>query len=156
MTVNTSTLLSNNKCTLKLRVRYQECDAQGIVFNARYGDYADIADTEYFRQLVGNDNELIALGFDKRVISYQIQWANPAFFDDVLHLCCETIHVGNTSYTVLIKCAREDNGNLQPVAEMKITYVMIETKGNTKTAIPERLKEGFNKAFDVTVDQTGR
>ena len=28
---------------LLVRVRYAECDAQGVVFNARYADYADLA-----------------------------------------------------------------------------------------------------------------
>ena len=31
--------------TLLLRVRYGECDAQEVVFNARYADYIDIAMT---------------------------------------------------------------------------------------------------------------
>ena len=26
------------------RVRYQDCDAQHVVFNARYGDYVDLAE----------------------------------------------------------------------------------------------------------------
>ena len=29
-----------------LRVRYGECDAQKVVFNARYADYIDLATTE--------------------------------------------------------------------------------------------------------------
>ena len=33
------------------RVRYGECDAQAIVFNARWGDYVDIAVTEFARAL---------------------------------------------------------------------------------------------------------
>ena len=32
-----------------LRVRYQECDAQKVVFNARYGDYIDLACIEFLR-----------------------------------------------------------------------------------------------------------
>ena len=32
-----------------LRVRYQECDAQKVVFNARYGDYIDQACIEFLR-----------------------------------------------------------------------------------------------------------
>jgi acyl-CoA thioester hydrolase len=32
-----------------LRVRYQECDPQHVVFNARYGDYADLACFELMR-----------------------------------------------------------------------------------------------------------
>ncbi|NJM50545.1 MAG: hypothetical protein HC843_06370 [Sphingomonadales bacterium] len=35
----------------QFRVRWAETDAQGIVFNARYLDYADIAITEYWRAL---------------------------------------------------------------------------------------------------------
>ena len=38
---------------LLFRVRYGECDAQNIVFNARWGDYVDIASTEYMRSLFG-------------------------------------------------------------------------------------------------------
>jgi acyl-CoA thioester hydrolase len=32
-----------------LRVRYSECDAQKIVFNARYGEYVDLAVSEFMR-----------------------------------------------------------------------------------------------------------
>ena len=30
-----------------MQVRYGECDAQKVVFNARYGDYTDLAATEF-------------------------------------------------------------------------------------------------------------
>ena len=30
-----------------VRVRYQDCDSQHVVFNARYGDYIDLAVTEF-------------------------------------------------------------------------------------------------------------
>jgi acyl-CoA thioester hydrolase len=30
-----------------VRVRYQDCDSQHVVFNARYGDYLDLAITEF-------------------------------------------------------------------------------------------------------------
>lgn len=43
----------------RLRVRYGECDAQGVVFNARYGDYVDIAVNEYIRTLFGNYQNLL-------------------------------------------------------------------------------------------------
>lgn len=33
----------------RLRVRYGECDAQKVVFNARYGDYMDVAVLEFMR-----------------------------------------------------------------------------------------------------------
>ncbi len=154
--MDNANLTRNNSCTLLLRVRYQECDAQGIVFNARYGDYADIADTEYFRHLVGDFREFNANGFDKRVISYQINWTSPAFFDDVLHLQCRTVNVGNTSYTVQIECSREQDDALQVVADIKITYVLISVESAKKTSIPSTLREGFLSRFNAKIDQTGR
>ena len=48
-----------NQFTLLLRVRYGECDAQQVVFNARYADYIDIALTEYFRVAVGGFQALL-------------------------------------------------------------------------------------------------
>jgi len=32
-----------------VRVRYQDCDAQHVVFNSRYSDYADLACFEFLR-----------------------------------------------------------------------------------------------------------
>ena len=37
----------------ELRVRYGECDPQGIVFNANYLLYFDVAFTELWREAVG-------------------------------------------------------------------------------------------------------
>ena len=34
-----------------LRVRYGECDAQKVVFNARYADYLDLATLEFIRAI---------------------------------------------------------------------------------------------------------
>ena len=34
-----------------LRVRYAECDAQKVVFNARYGAFVDLGFTEFLRAL---------------------------------------------------------------------------------------------------------
>ena len=37
--------------TYKIRVRWMECDAQGIAFNGSYLGYLEIAQAEYFRNL---------------------------------------------------------------------------------------------------------
>jgi acyl-CoA thioester hydrolase len=70
--------------TLLLRVRYGECDAQQVVFNARYADYIDIAMTEYFREAVGGFQYLLEQGLDNQVVSLHIDWHSSAKFDDVL------------------------------------------------------------------------
>ena len=75
---------SINPFTLLLRVRYGECDAQQVVFNARYADYIDIAMTEYFRSAVGGFQALLDKGLDSQVVSLHIDWYSSAKFDDVL------------------------------------------------------------------------
>ncbi len=39
------------KFSTPVRVRWMECDAQGIVFNGAYMGYLEIAQAEYFRHL---------------------------------------------------------------------------------------------------------
>jgi len=68
---------------LLLRVRYAECDLQGIVFNARWGDYVDIATAEYSRVLFGGVDPA-ETGLDWRLVKYTIAWHAPAHYDDVL------------------------------------------------------------------------
>jgi len=34
-----------------LRVRWMECDAQGIVYNGSYMDYLEVGQAEYYRNL---------------------------------------------------------------------------------------------------------
>ena len=50
---------SQSPFRFRFRVRYGECDAQGVVFNARYGDFVDISVNEYIRTLFGDYQRLL-------------------------------------------------------------------------------------------------
>src|ERR1043165_9065955 len=80
---------------LRLRVRYQECDAQGIVFNARWLDFVDIAAGEYTRTLFGAVDAV-----DMRLKKQTIEWHAPARYDDVLDVRVRTVRIGTTSFTL--------------------------------------------------------
>ncbi|WP_371192590.1 acyl-CoA thioesterase [Glaciecola sp. SC05] len=150
-----SNLLEQNELTLYLRVRYGECDAQNVVFNARYADYADIAATEYFRALVGDCNALLKAGFENQVVSYHIDWFSSALFDDVLALKVTTTHVGNTSFQFTIDCAKRAGDSWQKIAQMKTTYVMLTASDFVKCPIPHMFKEAFARKFERVVNQAG-
>ena len=74
----------------RFRVRYNECDAQQVVFNARYGDYVDIAMTEFMRALGRDYNQLLAQGLDNQVVKLTTEWQSSARFDDVMQIMKET------------------------------------------------------------------
>ena len=65
------------------RVRYGECDQQNIVFNARWGDYIDMACTEYLRAMfaVADSGDV---GLHIRLVRQLIEWKEPGRFDDVI------------------------------------------------------------------------
>ncbi|MBV1696376.1 MAG: acyl-CoA thioesterase, partial [Hyphomicrobiales bacterium] len=65
-----------------LRVRYQECDAQHVVFNARYGDYIDLAITEFMKASMPDRNVFDGT-FEFQVVKQTTEWKSPARFDDV-------------------------------------------------------------------------
>jgi acyl-CoA thioester hydrolase len=147
--------IANNDLTLYLRVRYGECDAQNVVFNARYADYADIAATEYLRALIGDYRYLQDAGFENQVVSMLIDWKSSAVFDDVLALKVHTSHVGNTSFQFTIHCSRRVEGEWLHVADMKLTYVMVKTPDYHKCPVPDLLKNALTKPFSRVVDQAG-
>jgi acyl-CoA thioester hydrolase len=130
---------ATDQFTLLLRVRYGECDAQQVVFNARYADYIDIAMTEYFRAAVGGFQVLIDKGLDNQVVSLHIDWLSSAKFDDVLAIAVTSNKVGNTSYGFEILIT--DFTSQKVIAKSTITYVMVDTQTYQKTPVPDWLRE---------------
>ncbi|QDL53248.1 acyl-CoA thioesterase [Rhodoferax aquaticus] len=140
--------------TFLTRVRYGECDAQLVVFNARYGDYADLAATEYFRAIFGGIQALLARNLDTQVVHYQIDWTSPARFDDVLGVRVQTERVGTTSFT--LNMAFFIAGTQALVATAALTYVLVSTPAFTKTSIPDDLRTALQGgAPDVVMNQSG-
>jgi acyl-CoA thioester hydrolase len=125
--------------TLLLRVRYGECDAQQVVFNARYADYIDIAMTEYFREAVGGFQYLLEQGLDNQVVSLHIDWHSSAKFDDVLAISVTSTKLGNTSYSFEISI--NDHISQKLIAKSSMTYVMVDTQNYQKTSVPDWLRE---------------
>ncbi|MCG8669292.1 MAG: acyl-CoA thioesterase [Pseudomonadales bacterium] len=128
----------DNPFRFLLRVRYCECDAQLVVFNARYGDYVDTASTEYFRALFGDYQVLLDQGLDCQVVKLSTEWKSPARFDDVVQISVETSHIGNTSFSYQLTFRHY--GSEQLIAVSNITYVMVDAKEFTKASIPDAVK----------------
>ena len=84
---------------LLLRVRYSECDAQGIVFNARWVEYVDVAASEYTRALFGAVDSATT-GMDWRLVKQTCEWKAPGRYDDVLDIRVRTIRIGTTSFVL--------------------------------------------------------
>lgn len=138
----------------RLRVRYAECDAQGVVFNARYGDYADLAMNEFVRTLFGDYQNLLDHDLDIQVVSMTINWQAPARFDEVLgaRVCAQKL--GNTSFTIAVDFSRYPEH--EPIAHAELTYVVVSPASLTKKPIPETMRQSLEQgAPGVVISHAG-
>ena len=125
-----------------LRVRYGECDAQKVVFNARYGEYADLAVTEFFRAL-GYGAELASGELDYQLVRQVIEWKAPARFDQVVAIAVSTLRLGTTSFS--LRCEFSLAGNAAVIATVETVYVLVDTHTLTKRALPEPLRAALQR-----------
>jgi acyl-CoA thioester hydrolase len=103
-----------------IRVRYAECDAQEVVFNARYADYVDVAATEYLRVLFGGYQSLLEQGIDNQVVR---------------------LGIGNSSYA--FKLGFREYSSRRQLALAEIVYVMVTPIEYRKQSIPDSFREAL-------------
>jgi acyl-CoA thioester hydrolase len=123
----------------ELRVRYGECDPQGIVFNANYLLYFDVAFTELWRAAIGPWQEMVQRGVDAVVAEAGLRFRAPARYDDVLALEARVVDLGRTSLTTQIDVVRDG----QTLVEGTLRHVTVDVQTWEKTAIPHWVREGL-------------
>jgi acyl-CoA thioester hydrolase len=123
----------------QLRVRYAECDALGVVFNAHYLTYVDQTMTELFRVALGGYGSLLESGLDMVVAEVGLRFRAPARFDEVLDLQAVVAHIGTTSLITnhRILC---DGGLL---LEGEIRHVWVQSASTDKARIPDWVRSGL-------------
>ncbi len=136
-----------------LRVRYSECDAQAVVFNAKYVEFIDIAGGEYFRALWGDYKNLLEKGMDVQVVNVNVSWKAPALYDDVLALNMGPKRIGNSSFTLEIDFINYTSK--QVIATGEITYVLVSVKEHQKMAIPDEIREQLETGASALVNHAG-
>lgn len=92
-----------------IRVRWAEVDMQGVVFNANYLLYFDVASTEYYRKVSGGDRSLLKSVFDRLyVVKSTVEYLKPAHFDEEIQVGVKTDRIGRSSMTVAFAIFRDD------------------------------------------------
>lgn len=122
----------------RLRVRYGECDPQGVVFNAHYLAYFDLAMTELWREL-GGYQAMVAGGIDMVVAEARVRYLAPLRFDEEFELVVRGIRLGNTSMTTELAVEREG----QVCAEGELRHVYIDPDEGGTVSIPESIRVGL-------------
>jgi acyl-CoA thioester hydrolase len=125
----------------QLRVRYGECDPQGIVFNANYLLYFDVAFTELWRAAVGPWQEMVQRGVDAVVAETNIKFRAPARFDEELQLRAQIVALGRSAINTQMLVMRGD----ELLVEGSLRHVCVSTGSWSKTDIPDWVRTGLER-----------
>ena len=123
--------------THHLRVRYAECDPQGVVFNSHYLAYFDTSLTELWRAAFGGYQSMIERGLDVVELGAQLSFRSPAHFDELLALQIAVTRLGNTSIASSHRIIRD--GEL--LVEGTMMHVVVDLAALKKTPIPNWMRE---------------
>jgi len=125
----------------RLRVRFNECDPQGVVFYANYLTYLDIAMTELWREACGGYAEMIDAGTDIMVAEANIRYRGSARFDDDIDLVAQVDVLGMTSSVITVDVERAADGAV--LAAGRLRHVFVDARTLEKREIPPRVREGL-------------
>ena len=96
-----------------LRVRWRECDIQGIAYYGSYIDFIDVAQAEYFRNLgilthQANGRKV----FDLAAVKVTLEYKSPARMDELIDIFFRVEKIGRTSIDVRSEIYRSDTDEL--------------------------------------------
>ena len=119
------------------RVRYHECDAQGIVFNANWFTYFDVTLTEWFRALFGSYGALAERGSDVVLAETSARFRGSGRFDDEIAIAVGVESLGRTSMVAAYTASRDG----ETLVEGRTVYVFVDPATMGKQAIPDWVRE---------------
>ena len=123
----------------RIRVRYGECDPQGVVFNPNFIAYFDVALTELWREAIGPYAKMIDSGTDMVVAEACVRYLAPAGFDDELDVEMRVVRLGRTGMSTEIQVTRGD----VMVVEGTMRHVFINPATRTKKPVPDEIRRGL-------------
>ncbi len=121
---------------MECRVYYEDTDAGGVVYHARYLGFLERARTEFFRMRGVSVGELASRGFVFPVVRLEIDYRAPAVLDDLVWVNTEVLDAGKTSFTMGQQVVRSVDGKL--LAAAKVTLVCVGP-GMKPKRLPEEL-----------------
>lgn len=139
---------------MDVRVRWQECDAQGIAFNGSYLGWLEIAQAEYFRNLGFSIYRIAAAGyFDSAVAKVTIEYKAPVRVDEMLDLRARVARIGNTSLVLEVAIFAEGGtANDTPLTTMEAIYVGFHADTGGTRRVPDAIRElvdGWENAGEI-------
>lgn len=119
------------------KIRYSDCDPQGIVFNGNYARYWDDALTDWFDEAGYGGTDLGGHEVDVVAARLEIDFKAPAALGDMLETSIAVEKVGKTSMTLGFTTTRGDG---TVVVSGREIVVFVDPTDFTPTPIPDAIR----------------
>jgi acyl-CoA thioester hydrolase len=127
------------KFTHRIRVRFSDCDPQGVLFYANHLEYFDVAITELWREAADSYDAMTEGGVDIVVAEANISYVSPVRFDAEVDVALELTRLGTTGMTSRLSIS--DGDKLCSKGELR--HVFIEVDSGEKLPIPGKIRAGL-------------
>lgn len=126
-----------------IRVRYSETDQMGFVYYGVYSEYLEVGRVELLRSVGISYKELEELGFALPVVSLNINYKKPAYYDDIIIITTIIKQLPDRKITFFYE-TRNQKGELLNTADTVLVF--INKQSNKVCNVPEFV---LNKLKDI-------
>jgi len=130
----------------QIRVRYGECDQQGVVFNAHYLAYMDDS-AEVWVRSISPDGADLTLNWEWMVAHVSVDWVSSARNGDILDIDVAIVHWGTSSFHFGFIGKIDD----RIVFRARSVCVTVDKKTYKKCATPPDVRQLMGEAVDWDV-----
>jgi acyl-CoA thioester hydrolase len=123
-------------------VRFAETDAQGVVHNAVYLVWFEVARVAYLAEYAGGYPALRAQGLESFVLESHVRYREPAHFDDRLRINARVGELRGARFRFDYEVTRDGT----VIAEGWTTHACVDAKTLRPTRIPAALAEAIATA----------
>jgi acyl-CoA thioester hydrolase len=134
-----------------MRVRWSECDQQGVVFYPNYLSWFDVAMTELMRAGGLPYGEMVSSGTDMVVAEAGIRYRASARFDDEIDLVATVTRLGSTSMTTALAVERDG----AVLAEGELRHVFVDPRSMAKRELPGDVRTVLQPFAAAAADPIG-
>ena len=128
------------------KIRYSDCDPQGIVFNGNYPRYWDDALTDWYEESGFGGTELGDNGIDILTARLEIDFKAAATLGDTLETTIQIERWGTSSMTIGVTSRRLSDDVV--CVEGKEVIVYVDPDNFRPTPVPDFIKQGLAGNLD--------
>ena len=129
----------------KVRVRYAETDAMGVVYHGNYAPYFEVARVESIRQLGFSYKDMESAGVIMPVIEWHAKFLRPAHYDDLLTIKTILKELPADHRIEFFQEVYNESGKQLTLGRVVLYFMKAATM--EKTTMPAFLKEKLQPFF---------